>query len=170
MQKCFWFRLDEPTDKGKLFERIMVYMTGNSDNSQQPYVRHGKTFFIKAGDDLIRQQIELDVTKLQKNDVWKFNPDSGEFDIPCVEKLRVLPTNSIVFSDDRTLIEALMHGDINATAAMYNMEGKATNGFALNYPWYIDDLDEFVCQAKLLYGWKKRWWAFRRAYYDEHEV
>ena len=86
-QKGFWFRLNEPTDKGKLFEQVMVYMTGNGDNSQQPYVRHGKTFFIKAGDDLIRQQIELDVTKLQKHDVWKFNLDSGEFDIPCVEKL-----------------------------------------------------------------------------------
>ena len=82
----------------------------------------------------------------------------------------MLPTNAIVFSDDRTLMEALMYGDINATAAMSNMEGKAMNGFALNYPWYVDDLDEFVRQAKLLYGWKKRWWAFGRAYYDEHEV
>ena len=145
-------------------------MTGNGDNSHQPYVRHGKTFFIKGGDDIIRQQIELDANKLQKYDVWRFNPESGEFDIPSVEKLRVLPTNAIVFSDDRTLMEALMYGDINATAAMYNMEGKATNGYALNFPWYIDDLDDFVRQAKLLYGWKERWWALGKAYYNEREV
>jgi hypothetical protein len=155
---------------GKVFERIMVYITGNGDNSRQPYVRLGKTFYIKGGSDHVRQQIELDEAKLEEYEVMKFNPDSQKFDIPYVEKLRVLPTNSIVFSNDRTLIEALMYGDINATAAMYNMEGKATNGFALNYPWYIDDLDEFVSQAKQLYGWEKRWWVSGRAYYNEREV
>ena len=164
-------RNDEPTDTGKTHERIGVYMTGNGDHSHQPYVKHGRTFYIKGeGDETIRQQIELDANKLKKYDVYRFNPESGEFDIPSVEKLRVLPRNAIVFSNDRTLMEALMYGDINATAALYNMEGKATNGHALNFPWYIDDLDDFVRTAKLLYGWKERWWARGKAYYNRSEV
>ena len=35
----FWFRLDKPTSMGKVVERIMVYITGNGDNSRQLYVR-----------------------------------------------------------------------------------------------------------------------------------
>jgi hypothetical protein len=52
----FWFRLDKRTSMGKVFERIMVYITGNGDNSRQPYVRLGKTFYIKGGSDHVRQR------------------------------------------------------------------------------------------------------------------
>ena len=104
MEKWFWFEKDEPMDTGKTHERIGVYMTGTGDHSHQPYVKHGRTFYIQGeGDETIRQQFELDANKLKKYDVYRFNPITGEFDIPSVEKLRVLPRNAIVFSNDRTL-------------------------------------------------------------------
>ena len=63
-----------------------------------------------------------------------------------------------------------MYGEINATAALYNMEGVDGNGFALNMPWYIADLDDLVSRAEELYGWRKRWWVRGRAYYDERDT
>ena len=95
-----------PTKDSQVFERIMVYITGNGDNSNQPYARLGKTFYIKGGSDKVREQIELDEANVDKYEVKKFNPDTQKFDIPYVRKLQVLPTNSIVFSNDQTLIEA----------------------------------------------------------------
>ena len=165
MELPFWFRLND-----KRFEQIMVYVTGNGDNSRQPYARLGKTFYIKGGTNKVRTQIELDERNVDKYDVKRYNPSTQRFNLPYIRKLRVLLTNSIVFSNDWTLIEALMCGEINATAAMYNMEGVDRNGFALNMPWYTADLDEFVSMAKQLYGWKERWWAFGNAYYDKHQV
>ena len=171
MEKHFWYEMDKPTDTGQTHERIGIYMTGTGDHSHQPHVRHGKTFFIPGeGDATIRQQFELDANKLGKYNVYRFNPITSEFDIPSVAKLRVLPRNAIVFSNDRTLVEALMYGDINATAAMYNMEGKATNGHALNFPWFIDDVDDFIKAARHLYGWYERWWYRGKAYYKRSEI
>ena len=80
------------------------------------------------------------------------------------EGVRAIPFNSIVFIDDWTMVEALMRGEINAAAALYNMAGVAENGYAKGAPWYMADVDDWLNMARKLYGWNCRWWANGKPY------
>ena len=84
--------------------------------------------------------------------------------------IRALPFNLIIYIDDWTMIEALMCGEINATAAMYNMAGVAGNGFAYSAPWYLANVNKWLNMARKLYSWKFRWVVNGKVYYNREEA
>ena len=76
-----------------------------------------------------------------------WDPDRQTFSRPVHRGIRALLFNLIICIDDWTMIKALMCGEINATAALYNMAGVAGNGFAYSAPWYLADVDKWLNMA-----------------------
>ena len=130
-QHAYWYK----RERGD-YEQIMVYVTGRGKYKRQPHARAGRTLYMRGGSNNIRTQVVFSDKEVERYKVKRWNPETQKFDLPYIGGLHALPPNSIVFIDDWTLMEALMRGEINATAAMYNMEGVASNGFALNVPEY----------------------------------